>query len=376
MLYAGTESGMFISFDDGANWQSLSLNLPPVAITDMQVKGKDLVIATQGRGFWILDDVTPLREVTASLEKRDMFQYSPVDGIRLLGGGGGSGMPQAKNPARGATFRYFLKQDLGEDEVLHIDILDSQGQFVRRLSSTPGAFEECVIGNQDARSPVKFEYPSTKAGYNEFVWDLRRSPLNCIDNVKLFGGWEGARVMPGDYKATITVGEMSQTRAFKVLPDPREETDKAQLLLVEQSIEASAAMLNELFVQLQKARNVREKLTDISASNKLLAADVSASIERIVKAIDGWEALVIQPKHQTFEDDINWPNMLDRQIRFLMDNFDETGAPAQAGALKRLADLDATWKQYKQDLKVLFSEQVAPLNKKLNEQGLTGLDSL
>ena len=376
MLYAGTESGMFISFDDGKNWQALSLNLPPVAITDMQVKDNDLIIATQGRGFWILDDVNPLREVQEDLEGRDLIQYEPIDGTRLLAGGGGNGMPQAKNPARGTTFRYFLKEALAEDESLIIDIFDATGQLVRSLSSNSGAFEKCAKDNEDFRSPVRFSHPSTNVGYNEFVWDLRREPLNCIDNVMLFGGWKGARVMPGDYKATIRVGEHTETRDFKVLPDPRKESNEKQLLLVEQSIEASANLLNELFTHLQKARNVRTRLIDVKSANPLLASDVSASIERIVEAIDGWESLVIQPKHQTFEDDINWPNMLDRQIRFLMDNFDRTGAPVQAGALERLKDLDNTWQQYKVELQILFGEQVAPLNQKLTEQGLHALDEL
>ena len=247
---------------------------------------------------------------------------------------------------------------------------------MRALSSTPGTFEKCAKGNQDVRSPVRFSYPSTSAGYNEFVWNLRREPLNCIDNVTLFGGWNGARVMPGDYKATIRVGDSVQSREFKVLPDPIEETDSAQLLLVEQSIEASANMLNELFGHLQKARNVRSRLSDISQSHAILAGDVSASIDRIIKAIDGWESLVIQPKYQTFEDDINWPNMLDRQIRFLIGNFDRTGAPAQAGALKRLQDLDETWQKCKVELGVLFGEEIAPLSEKLNQQGLNDLDEL
>ena len=148
------------------------------------------------------------------------------------------------------------------------------------------------------------------------------------------------------------------------------------MLIVEQSIEASASMLNELFDNLQKARNVRGQLKDIAGPNTLLATEVSASIDRVINAIDGWESLVIQPKFQTFEDDINWPNMLDRQIRFLMDNFDRTGAPVQAGALERLEDLEKTWQQYKLELEVLFTEEVKPLNQKLKEDGLTDLDKL
>ncbi|NVK56762.1 MAG: glycosyl hydrolase [Alteromonadaceae bacterium] len=375
MLFAGTENGMFVSFDDGDNWQKLDLNLPPVAITDMTVKGDDLVVATQGRGFWILDDISPLREVHKSLEDETLFQFEPVDGVRLLSGGSMSDQPQAGNPPRGVTFRYYLKDKL-EEQTLRIDIFDADNQLVRTLSSTPGAFEKCAKANEDVRSPVRFSYPSTHAGYNEFIWDLRRAPLNCIDNVKLFGGWKGARVMPGDYKAKMSVGELTQTRRFKVLPDPREEANAAQLQVVEKSIQATETLLNDLFAHLQKARSVRSQLNGVADTNMMLASEVSASIDRIVSAIDDWESLVIQPKHQTFEDDINWPNMLDRQVRFLMDNFDRTGAPAQAGAIKRLNDLEAQWQQYKVELETLFSEQVKPLNEKLSKQGAYDLESL
>jgi photosystem II stability/assembly factor-like uncharacterized protein len=376
MLFAGTESGMFISFDDGKNWQKLSLNLPPVAITDLKVKGDDLVVATQGRGFWILDDIAPLREANNTLVDEVLFQFSPIDGMRLLSGGSISGQLEADNPARGVTFRYFLNETLDEDETLRIDIFDANNQLVRALSSSTSAFEKCAKGNEDIRSPLKFKHPSTDAGFNTFEWDLRRQPLNCIDNVKLFGGWNGARVMPGEYKATITIGDVSQTRSFKVLPDPRENSEPTELQKVEQSIQASEKVLNDLFAHLQKARDVREQLKHVASINVMLAKDVSASIDSIVSEIDEWESLVIQPKHQTFEDDINWPNMLDRQVRFLMDNFDRTGAPAQAGALKRLDDLEAKWRQYKLQLQTLFNEQVAPLNERLSKQGAYDLESL
>ena len=146
--------------------------------------------------------------------------------------------------------------------------------------------------------------------------------------------------------------------------------------MVEKSIQATETLLNDLFAHLQKARDVRAQLSDVSQDNVMLASNVSASIERIVSAIDDWEALVIQPKHQTFEDDINWPNMLDRQVRFLMDNFDRTGAPAQAGALKRLKDLESKWQQYKVQLETLFGEEVKPLNEKLSKQGAFDLERL
>jgi photosystem II stability/assembly factor-like uncharacterized protein len=381
VLYAGTELGMFISFDDGDHWQSLSLNLPPVAITDIQIKDKSVVVATQGRGFWILDDVSPILEANASVYDSVLYQYTPINGSRLSGGGGGSGMPQAKNPARGVTLRYFLKESLADKQVLTIDIKNEKGQLIRQLSSKASSFEHCAKGNEDERSPVSFSYAPTDAGYNEFVWDMRRMPLHCIENVKLFGGWEGARVMPGQYSATINVGEYSQTKMFSILPDPREVSEPDQLAQVDKYIQKSTSLLNELFRYLQTARNARADLQRLNDS-RLNVSDaqhnkgLNTRIASVIKAIDEWEALVVQTKHQTFEDDINWPNMLDRQLRFLLDNFDETGAPVQAGSIARFNDLQSTWNQYKQTLETLFTEKVGPLNKALNEHGLHNLDTL
>jgi photosystem II stability/assembly factor-like uncharacterized protein len=375
LLFAGTESGMFVSFNDGDDWQSLKLNLPPVPITDVKVKDNDIVVATQGRGFYILDDIQPLREADKDSHEKALHVFAPVDGSRTINGGTRSDIPQAKNPPKGVLFRYYLK-DAPEDTPLTMDVFNSDGELVRHISSKSGEFETCAKANGDVRSPVRFSHPSTDQGYNQFEWNLRRAPLNCIENVRLFGGWRGARVMPGDYSVTITLGDESQTQTFKVLSDPREESSPEQLANVEQSIQASANMLNEMMHYLDTARNVREQLNGFTAKQSDIPDAMNATISSVLTSIDEWEALVVQPKHQTFEDDINWPNMLDRQVRFLMDNFDRTGAPVQSGALQRLTDLQATWQSYKANMDTLFNEQIEPLNKAISEMGTRHLDSL
>ncbi|MBO1256295.1 glycosyl hydrolase [Alteromonas sp. 5E99-2] len=376
LLFAGTESGMFVSFDDGSHWQSLKLNLPPVPITDIKVKDNDVVIATQGRGFYILDNIEPIRDANSQFINKSLHVYSPVDGSRAQRGGMGSDIPQAKNPPRGVLFRYYLNEDLALDEALIIDIKNSDGKVVRQISSSASEFEACAIGNQDARSPVRFSHPSTKKGYNQWQWNMRRAPLNCINNVRLFGGWEGARVMPGDYSATLRVGDYSETTNFKVLADPREEADQALLADVDKHIEATAALFNEMMSHLQKARNVRKRLTELKAMDTTLSESNQGTIDSILNEISLWEALIIQPKHTTFEDDINWPNMLDRQVQFLMGNFDQTGAPVQAGAVQRLNDLDTQWKGYQIQLEALFKDKIDPLNQSLTNNGLRHLDTL
>jgi len=117
-------------------------------------------------------------------------------------------------------------------------------------------------------------------------------------------------------------------------------------------------------------------LTNLRAKSASKVSDLSTEIDGVLAEIDRWESLVVQPKHQTFEDDINWPNMLDRQVRFLMDNIDRTGAPVQSGALARLQDLQAQWQGYKQTLDALFAGQIEALNQTLNEKKIRHLDTL
>lgn len=376
LLFAGTEGGMFVSFDDGAHWQSLKLNLPPVPITDIKVKDNDLIVATQGRGFYILDDINPLREADSELDKKALYVFSPIDGSRLSRTSERTDAPQAKNPPTGAVFRYFLKQSVSEDAEFKIEIFDQAGDLVRKISSKQGDFEVCAKGNEDQRSPISFNYPSTKQGYNQWVWDLKRAPLNCIDDVLLFGGWSGARVMPGSYSVKITADGLSQTRSFVVKPDPREEADPTQLARVEQNIQTSTAIFNEMMNYLQKARNVRQKLRHLQAENASEFGDINTLIGNVIVEIDQWEKLIVQPKHQTFEDDINWPNMLDRQVKFLIDNFDRTAAPVQSGGLTRLKDLQAQWQMHKQQLDNLFTNQIEALNQSLNDKKIRHLDRL
>lgn len=376
LLFAGTESGMFVSFDDGKHWQSLRLNLPPVSITDIKMKGDDLIVATQGRGFYILDNIQPLRDGNEDLHKQEAHLYAPIDGSRLRGGGISGDALRAGNPPRGVVFRYYLKDELAKDEALTFVVKNKNGDIVNVLSSKSGDYEKCVKSNEDARLPVSFSHPSTNKGYNQWVWNMRRAPLHCISDVRLFDGWHGARVMPGEYTVTLNVGDVSQTQRFNVLADPNELADSSELAKVEQSIQAGTSMLNELMRYLEKARNVRSQLKQYKNQMSDMSEGLTAQIDKAIEEIDAWESLVVQTKHETFEDDINWPNMLDRQVRFLIDNVDRTGAPIQAGATQRLQDLQSKWQSYKQKLDTLFSEQVDAIDSALQNKRLRYLDSL
>src|SRR5213594_4877966 len=216
LLYAGGEFGVYVSFDDGASWQSLQRNLPVVPIHDLVVKDNDLVAATHGRAFWILDDLTPLQQLADSVARATRFLYPPRTGYRMgLGGGfggGGSGFVGAgRNPPGGAVVFFYLKTAPDSATNVSLDFLDSRDSLVRRFTPKPGA-----------PSPDSLK---VRAGMNRFVWNLRYPDASRFQGMIFWaGGTAGPVAVPGTYKVRLTVGDWSQTQTFVVRGDPRLKT--------------------------------------------------------------------------------------------------------------------------------------------------------
>jgi photosystem II stability/assembly factor-like uncharacterized protein len=217
LLYAGTEFSMFVSFDDGKHWQSLQLNLPHVPITDLQVHRQDLVFATQGRSFWILDDLTPLHQVNDQAASADVFLYEPRDAYRLQSRGFRGGRAPDPRP-NGAVVYYHLSEK--PEEQIQIEILDAQEQVLRTFKSKTENGEDTSSGNgedEDEEKPIP-----AKEGMNRFEWDLLNPKLEVIKGSVMSLGYTGGYpVAPGTYKARLTVGDDVQTKSFEVLKDPR-----------------------------------------------------------------------------------------------------------------------------------------------------------
>ncbi len=203
LLYAGTEFGLFVSFDDGDSWKTLQQNLPITPVTDLVMHEKDLVVATQGRGFWILDDVTPLHEMNADVVAADAFLFQPRPTYRTTARGRvghwdrdrifGATLPRSwkgQNPPEGLIVYYRLAADA---PFVRIEIMESDGTVIRQLS--------------DSAAP-------DESGMHRFNWDLRYAGPTG-------GGMQGPKAVPGDYRVRVTAGEWSSERNFEVLKDPR-----------------------------------------------------------------------------------------------------------------------------------------------------------
>jgi photosystem II stability/assembly factor-like uncharacterized protein len=229
LLFAGTERGIYVSFDDGDAWQPLQLNLPVTSVRDVEIHGDDLIAATHGRGFWIIDDIAALRQLDDSVTAADVFLFEPVEAISVIAGGdNGTPLqkdePQAENPPVGAYIDYYMKS--AANGPVTLEILDASGQPVRSYSSgdqpaPPTPQTVTVLWNR-AQAPL-----SATAGMHRFVWDLRRAAVEGGGRGRGGRGGGGGRggaplAGTGSYTVKLTVNGKSYTRPLTVRADPRE----------------------------------------------------------------------------------------------------------------------------------------------------------
>ncbi len=358
LLYAGTEAGMFVSYNDGGDWQSLQHNLPPVPVTDLTIRNDNLVAATQGRAFWVLDDLFLVRQAAGDLGGQALQLFAPEQRV-LLRDEGKPGDFEGSNPQRGVPLYYYLAEK--PEGPVSIEILDSAGKRVRAYASEEGDFERCKIANMDPRLPFELEYPKTEKGLNKWTWDMRREGIHCIEDVKIFAGFDGPSVPPGDYRARITAGGASREAAFSLTLDPRVAASSEEISTWSDRLNETAGLLDEVLDRLGEARKAHGQIEALM-SDYPGDASLQANGKAAVEAITAWDHRLNQRLHQTYEDEDAWETMLAGQIRYLLDVIDGTGAPLTDGAIQRLSDLKAEWSQRRAELRAITAGQIEPIN--------------
>ncbi|MEK6610998.1 MAG: glycosyl hydrolase, partial [Gemmatimonadota bacterium] len=212
LLYAGGEFGVYVSLDDGGSWQSLRRNLPVVPIHDLVVTHDDLVAATHGRSFWVLDDLTPLHQLADSVARADAFLFAPRDAYRVEGGRGDT-LRAGRNPPSGVVIHYSLRTR--PDSAVQLEILDSAGTVIKTWSSR----------SRDSTARI-----DTTPGTNRFVWNMRYPDASTFPGLIMWGdSVHGPMAPPGSYQVRLTVGRWSRTHPFNLLKDPRVTATQADL---------------------------------------------------------------------------------------------------------------------------------------------------
>jgi photosystem II stability/assembly factor-like uncharacterized protein len=362
LLYAGTEAGMFVSFDDGGEWHSLALNLPPVPITDLSLRQGSLVAASQGRGFWVLDDLFVVHQAADGIGDEPVQVVAAEETILMRNRGWRSEDFEGPNPDFGARIYYYLEDAVGEGgEPLQIEIFDQAGNRVRSVSSAESDYERCMAVNSDPRRPYKASYPPAKAGLNHWNWTGGRQGFSCVENITLFAGLHGASVPPGRYTARVTANGHSDEVGFELVGDPRRKASEAERSEWSARIDQASSLLETLLSDLGELRQAAVQIEALMAAHTD-AEKLHGAGQTALAAIEAWDHQVIQPLHQTYEDEDAWETMLAGQLRFLLNVIDRTGAPVTRGALDRLADLQTEVESLQAEKARIVEELIAPIN--------------
>lgn len=372
LLYAGTEKGLFVSWNDGAEWHPLDLNLPAVPITDLRVREDALAVATQGRAFWVLDDLFVVRQAVAVDAAAPLHVYTPP-ALPMGRPSSRSANFEGANPKPDLPIYYYLDEELPEESPLTIEVLADDGDVLRRYTSSESAQDRCRLANMDPRKPLTIDYPVTEAGLQRWDWNLHRDDVRCIDDHNLFEGYGGPPVAPGRYTVRVTAGEASASTAVEILRDPRSSASSAELADWIAVQEKMAATLEEVLGALHGARQAREQLQAMLARHHDPA--LAKLGEPAIAAINRWEPQITELRHETFEDEDAWVMQLDGQLRHLLDVVKEGGAPVTGGARERLEDLERLWARLRQELKGIAAEYLTPLNDRARAQRLPYVDS-
>lgn len=389
LLYAGTDKGVYVSFDDGDHWQSLQLNLPTTPVTDLEVHGGDLVASTFGRSLWILDDITPLRQLADKLSQSEVTLLAPEEAVRTRWDMYQDTplppeTPAGRNPPDGAIIDYFLKQ--APSGGIRLSIYDSKNTLVREYSDVPPPIDKTLANAPD----YWFSAPpalSKHAGLNRFVWDLRYPPPkaltysyygNHLDYIEytladhaIPGDFPheqplGPYAVPGTYSLVLTLNGQSYRQALKVTLDPRvhqSQTDLVQQLETEKSISAQMAISYDGYGQLEVLRNA------IAARKKAVASDTGKKdLADVLKSLDDQADQIENGKAQDLG--IGSANRELARLATMAQSSDaRPAAPVQEGVVETCQMLTKRVTEWRE----LNDKSISPVNDLLRKYSLTPL---
>lgn len=372
LLYAGTEFGVFVSFDEGAHWQSLQLNMPIVPVTDMRVHQKDLVLSTQGRSFWILDDISPLHELNPKLaqQRAHLFDPRPAYKVNDAGGGGGLSEYAPEGKPSGAIMYYYLK-DTANQEVM-LEIVDKDARVVR------------VFTNDEKKAKAHKTSPlPNKTGMHRMTWDLTYEGPTFVDGAIIWGYKGGVKAPPGMYDLRLLVdGQSIATQQVEVKEDPRIEsefTDEDYQEQLKLGLELRDA-ITEVHAKIKEIRSVKEQIKWLSEQ-----ADDDKEVQELatnlLKDMTTQEEKLMQTKNESGQDPIRFAPKLDNQMveayNYVtgVDGYisgGREGRPNQA-AYTRSKDLEQEWAEVKKEVEATLEASVMKFNEIVKLKNLIGV---
>lgn len=367
----GSETGMFMSHDDGQNWQSLQLNLPVTPILDLMIRHDDLIIATSGRSFWILDDLGLLRQGIESDHSFHMYQpedtyqvsgYSELD--RTSKEFDGTHPTRGVNPATGVVMYYHIENV--DSSGLTIMIHDENGDFVNSYNSEADKSHKSYAGGPPANPTI-----TNKKGLNRFVWDMRYPTIPGIPTAYIEGSYRGHKASPGNYTVSLKQGAKLSSSEFTIKQNPLYPTDinYSEYHNTMSEMEATLTEMHDMTNRLNNKRHqVKKMMGNITDSEK--KSLIQSQVDKLTSALKSWDEDMVQRKSQAYDDVENFPNKFTANYIFLL-NSAESAIPRINEATKnRKIELDAEWERLKSIGVDLEKNKIAAFNQLLWDHGI------
>jgi len=356
LLYAGTEYGMYISYDDGANWKKFQLNLPVVPVTDLAIKNNDLVVATQGRAFYVIDDLSMVQQKAETLPRQNLKVFTVNDSYRTEGGGRRSQRSRktilhnaGENPPGGVVFNYYLKK-ASDSSKISITIFDKQNKLVKTFNRKAKELSDKIEFN---------------TGMNQVVWDMLYQPGETIEGLILWNGNVGAiKAAPGKYNARFRFEKDSVDVPFLIKPNPN-------FIMTEADYDAQVSFLlqirdkfNEVQKGIKNIRSVRTQITDLtSRMNNSGTKEIKTMADSITRKLTVVEEALYQTKSKSGQDVLNFPIRLNDKLAGLF-NVASSGETVPSTQVKEtFAELGSQSGLQLEKLKKIMTVDVPALNK-------------
>ena len=328
LLYSGTEWGMYISFDDGNSWKPFQLNLPITSIRDLKIKDNDLIVATHGRSFWIIDDLTPLHQLNDDVLLSESYLYKPDISYRMRQSGGWgrpNNLLNGVNHPNGVIINYTLKK-FNENDYVKIDIIDNNNNLIRSFTNNKekllSSLEKPVLSNTNdieyALSGNNIKSLSPKSGGNKLIWDMRYPGFKSFDGMILYSSPNvGPKAVPGTYKVRLTYNNEVMSKDFEILKDPRlsnTQNDYLEQFNFLISVRDQVSISNQSIIDIRKIKKDLQYIIDKSSDNKQLIS----LINEFSNKLSVIENKIHMTKNQSRQDPLNYGIRINNRLAFLM----------------------------------------------------------
>jgi photosystem II stability/assembly factor-like uncharacterized protein len=393
LLFAGTETGVYVSFDDGSSWQSIQLNLPRASVRDLRVKDADVVVATHGRSFWVLDDISILRGLDV-VPDGEPHIFAPSDAVRSTAGRSLVSGPVGENPPAGAVVDFYLPEEPADE--ITLEFLDDTGEVLRSFSSKPepaadSADVDPALAARARGESVPPQYRAlvetpdslgvtpadsivpTRPGTNRFVWNLRTPGVKMLEGIVLdLGTLNGPMIPPGNYSARLTIGDASYEQPLTVIADPRVEASTADLVAAYEAARAVVDTLNGLGNSVRRIQHLKDQLEARVAQTKeeAFGEQVADAATPLGEQLEAVRAELVSVHSEVDQSILHFPVKLYNQLITLNSNIQTADTRPTDTQTELYAELSSELAVHLRTLQAIEAQELADFNRLLEELGV------